>query len=128
MNKIFKKISLLFVSILFTFVGMYNVYAASASIKVSSSTSQVVIGNEFKVTITISYSGGLGAWEFTPDYDTSKFKLVSGDSPVVDYGEKVTSRSYSYKFKAIGTGSGKISVKSTGARYYFNCFRTNRYS
>lgn len=120
MRKILKKFSLLFVGILFTFVGMYNVYAASASIKVSSSTSQVVVGKEFTVTITISSSAGLGTWEFTPDYDKGKFKLVSGDSPVVDYGERVKSKSYSYKFKAIGTGSGKISVKSYGARDYDN--------
>ena len=118
MKKIFKNISLLFVGILFTFVGMYNVYAASASIKVSSSTSQVVVGKEFSVTITISSSAGLGSWEFTPDYDKGKFKLVSGDSYVVDYGVRIKSRSYSYKFKAIGTGSGKISVKSARAEEY----------
>ena len=118
MRKIIKRLSLLLVGVMVTFIGIYNVYAASASIKVTSSTSQVVVGKEFSVTITISSSAGLGTWEFTRDYDKGKFKMVSGDASVVDYGERVKSKSYSYKFKAIGTGSGKISVKSAGARDY----------
>lgn len=90
--------------------------AASASISVSSSTSKVVIGNTFTVTVKISSGTTLGSWEWTIDYDKSKFKLTSGEINVADYGNgSKKSASYTYKFKAIGSGSGKISVKSYGA-------------
>jgi hypothetical protein len=59
---------------------MSNVKAASATISVSSSTSKVVVGNTFTVTIKISSSTSLGSWEFTPSYNTKLFKLTSGET------------------------------------------------
>ncbi len=117
MKKLFKKFNILLTTLLFMFISIGALNAASASISISSSTSKVVIGNTFTVTIKISSSAALGSWEFTPSYDTSKFKLVSGETPVVDYSSNSStkSKSYTYKFKAIATGSGKITVKSYGA-------------
>ena len=119
MKKITKYILGIVLSILFLFADISTVNAASASISVSSSASTVVLGNTFTVTIKISSSTTLGAWDFTPSYDSGKFKLVSGDTSVADYGP-ANSKSYTYKFKAVGTGSGTISVKSYGAYDYDN--------
>lgn len=117
MKKIFKYIFTIIVTTLIIFTNINRVYAASASITVSSSTSKVVVGNTFTVTIKISSSSSLGSWEFTPSYNTKLFKLTSGETPVVGWAEKdgVKSKTYTYKFKAIAKGSGSITVKSAGA-------------
>ena len=117
MKKIAKLLIIICISIATIFSNINHVNAASASISVSSSTSKIVVGNTFNVTIKISSGSSLGAWEFTPSYDTKIFKLVSGETPVVGFVEKdgIKSKSYTYKFKAIAKGTGKISVKSAGA-------------
>lgn len=117
MKKIFKLLFILLISMTFIFGNINHINAASGTISVSSSTSKVVVGNTFTVTIKISSSSALGAWEFTPSYNTKLFKLVSGETPVVGVvdNDGVKSKSYTYKFKAIAKGSGKITVKSAGA-------------
>lgn len=116
MKKIFKYLNLFIVSTLIMISGTLVVNAASASINIISGTSRIVVGKEFTVTIKISSGGLLGSWEFTPSYDSKKLKLLSDGSHVVDFGDgKIKSKSYTYKFKAIGTGSSNISVKSAGA-------------
>ncbi len=120
MKKLFKKLSLIIISMMLMFSNITPLLAASASLSVSSSTSKVVVGKTFTVTFKISSSTALGSWRFTPSYDTSKFKLVSGDTSVADYAsnKSTKSRSYTYKFKAIGTGTGTISVKNAEAYSY----------
>lgn len=117
MKKITKHLIGILISIILLFTNIDSLKASSANISVSSSASTVVIGNTFTVTIKISSSSDLGAWDFTPSYDSSKFKMTSGDASVADYGP-TKSKSYTYKFKAIGTGSGTITVKSYGAFDY----------
>ncbi len=119
MKRVLKYLSITIISALLAFSNINYLKAASASISISTSLSnnQIVVGKTFTVTIKISSSTALGSWEFTPSYDTSKFKLVSGKTPVAAWADNgnVKSKSYSYEFKAIGTGSGTITVKSYGA-------------
>ena len=111
MKKILKKLSVLIISLLFTM----TVDAASANIKVTTSKSQVVVGNTFTVTTKISGSS-LGVWEWTLNYDTKKFKLVKGGNimHVGDYDDS-SSKTKTWTLKAIAKGSGTISVKSYAA-------------
>ena len=53
-----------------------NIYAATGSIKASSSSSNVTINNTFTVTVKVSSSGKLGSWQFGVSYDKSKLSLV----------------------------------------------------
>lgn len=117
MKKVIKLFSTLFISLLLIFSHTMNVNAASGTISVSSSTSKVVVGNTFNVTVKISSGTALGSWEWTISYDKNKLKLVSGESNVADTFQKegTKSQSYTYKFKAVGTGSSKVTVKSYGA-------------
>lgn len=117
MNKYLKFVYSIIISILISFTSTSILNAASASISVTSNTNQIVIGNTFTVTTKISSSSSLGSWEWVINYDSNKFKLVSGTSYIVGYasGSSVKSKSYSYTFKAISTGSGTISVKSYSA-------------
>ena len=108
-----KKISIFILGIALTFGGILQVNASSGTISVTSSASTVVVGNTFKVTVKISSSAALGSWQYTISYDSNKVKLQSGTSNVVDYGDGTTkSKSYTYTFKALSSGSTNITVKS----------------
>ena len=111
----FKKIACILIGILLMFTNINSLKAASASISVSSSKSTVLVGDTFSVTVRISSGIALGTWEWTIDYDSSKFKKLSGEDPVA-YGDgSMKSASYTYQFKAIASGSGRVGVKSYGA-------------
>lgn len=105
-----KKRLLLFILLVLPF----NIYAASGSIKASTSTSNITLNNTFTVKVTVSSSGKLGSWQFGINYDKSKLSLISGDQRVVAYGDgSSSSKTYTYKFKAIAKGSAKISVEDS---------------
>ena len=110
-----KKITKYLLTILLTFTFTLSVHAASATISVSTNKSKVVVGGTFTVSTKISSSATLGSWEWTLDYDKSKFKLVSGGNVYFfsDYGENA--RSKTWTLKAIAKGSGTVTVKSAGA-------------
>lgn len=115
-----RNIKLVLYSFLLVFIslcGIIKVNAASANISVSSNTNKIVVGNTFTVNVKISSGTALGSWEWIIDYDSKRFKLVSGESTVADVYQNANTKSktYTYKFKAIGSGSGKISVRSAGA-------------
>ncbi len=113
MKKVFKGLFIVLFTLFISLSNVPNLLAASATISVSSSSSKVVVGKTFKVYIKLSSSSALGSWNFTPSYDKNVLKLVSGSSPVVSFGDgSVKSKTYTYTFKAIKSGSSKISVKS----------------
>jgi len=93
-----------------------NVNAASATISVTSSSSKIVVGKTFKVTVKVSSAVTLGAWEYTLNYDSSMVSLVSSDVSLhyAGYGDgSVKSKSYSYTFKALKSGNAKFNVVNT---------------
>lgn len=113
-NKILKFLSVIVFVCLISFTSMENVNAASASIKVTSSTSSPVVGGTFYVYVTISSSSPIGSWEYTINYDSSDVTLNSGTSHIVenaDSGSKY-SVTYTYTFTAKSSGTTSISVKN----------------
>lgn len=91
-----------------------NIYAATGSIKASTSTTNITLNNTFTVTVKVSSSSKLGSWQFGINYDKTKLSLISGDQRIVAYGDgSITSKTYTYKFKAIAKGTAKISVEDT---------------
>ena len=101
MKKLYKKILTGAFILLFAFIfKIDNVSAASCRIGVSAPSS-VVVGQSFKVTVTVAGSASIGSWEYTLSYDSSKVRLNSGTLHVVDYGNgSKSSSSYSYSFTA----------------------------
>lgn len=91
-----------------------KVNAASASIRVSSNQSKVIVGGTFTTTVTISSGSPIAAWEFSLNYDSSKVTLVSGTPSVLESASNTNkySASYTYTFKAKASGSTNISVKN----------------
>lgn len=113
-----KKIYLLLMGVFAFLLFSPNVYAASASVKVKASNNTLVVGSTTKVTVTVS-SSDLGAWEYCISYDSSVLKLTSSTADAntcvkAGYVEKKgqTSSSETFTFKAIKSGSSKVTVKS----------------
>lgn len=109
--------SIILFGIMLFFINITTLFASSAKITVSASKSKVVVGDTVTVTIKAKSSDYIGTWEFTPSYDKAKFKLTSGKDSVVYYG-KTKEKSYTYKFKAISSGTGTFNVKSVSIRDY----------
>lgn len=107
-----KKIILCLFSILLLFTGMMKASAAQANISVNASTSQVIVGNEVTVTVTISSGAPLGAWEYTLNYDQSVFRLTKYDVALhfAGYSNNANTKTVSYKyvFKALKSGSSNF--------------------
>ena len=98
----------------FILIGLFittNVYAASGSIVASTSSKTVVVGSTFTVTVKASCSNLIGSWQFGIAYDSAYISLQSGDTSVVGYGDgKIKSQTYTYKFKAIKSGTAGIRI------------------
>lgn len=88
-----------------------NTNAATGSITASASSQTITVGSTVTVTVKVSCSDALGSWQFGVSYDSQVLSLVSGDTTVASYGDGSTKvKSYTYKFKAIKSGTGKVSI------------------
>ncbi len=115
MKKYFRKFYLFLIAL--CTLGIMEVNAASGSVRVTSSASNVVVGNTFTVTVTVSSTDKLGSWQYSLNYNSNLFSLVSSDvNPFhADVGNgSITTKSYKYTFKAVASGSGAFSI--TGAQ------------
>lgn len=111
-----KKVWLLLFSLIFSFILIDNVEAASASINASSSKSTVIVGDTVTVTVRISSSSNLGAWNFDVDY-SSNLTFVSssfGGLYIADAAQTVNtkSKSYTFTFRAKSSGTGSVSISN----------------
>lgn len=96
---------------MFMMTGLVN--AASGSITASTSTHTAAVGSTFTVTVKVSCSEAIGSWQFGISYDSANISLVSGDTNVAGYGDgSMRSKTYTYKFKAIKSGSAGIRISS----------------
>ena len=117
-NRIKGIVSIIAVVALFIMMGRDNiVYAASATINISSST--VTQGQEVKVTVDISADASIGAYNFYLEYDASVLEAVSGFEgggggriqliyDVPDEASLSKKLSKTIKFKAIAPGTTEI--------------------
>lgn len=103
------KYGLFLVVLFFLFVSNAN----AASLSVTASTKNAVVGNT--VTVTVSATGAEG-WEYCLNYNTSIFKLTSASSDTggacVRVGSLLTGYSkVTFKLKAIKSGTSTISLR-----------------
>lgn len=95
------------------------VMAKNASITITSS-SQIVLGNTVTVTVKLSSNDAIGSWEMQLNYDKNYLQLTSSNAEgsgnyMVGYAtgaSGVKSKSYTFKFKTLKTGSTKLSISS----------------
>jgi len=101
------------------FILMLNVNAASATVAVSSSANQVIVGKDVTIYVKISSAAALGSWEYTLNYDTSVFKLISSDVGLhyASYASNGSTKSVTYKyvFRALKSATSKFYVDSSMA-------------
>lgn len=120
-----KRIKMLLFSVMCLLVLPFSVEAASAKISVSAPSS-VVVGNTITVTVTLSSSSKIGSWEMDLNYNSDYLKMTSaggegGGTSMVNSSSGTTKKTYTFKFKALKSGSTKISVPSY-AVYAFTDF------
>lgn len=126
-----KKLKLLLLTFICTLIMPTLVNASSGSIKVTSS-STVVQGNRVTVTVTLSSSSSLGSWQMDLNYDKNYLQLVSstaesGGSRMVGYASNgsTKSKTYTFAFKTIKSGTTRVSVSSYLAYDYENMSEMN---
>jgi len=104
---------LIFVLVIFG-IGLIKVNAASALINVTTNKSSVVVGNTVTVTVKVSSTVALGAWEFDLSYNSSLLRLTNGDGNIVDYvsSNNVKTKTYTYTFKALKSGTATVGVSN----------------
>ncbi len=107
-----KKIFLILILVT-TFFTIDKVDAASANISIWANKSRVIVGETVTVTVKVSSSSALGSWSFDMS-KSSNLSYVSssfGGATVIDYGNASTySKTYTFTYKAISSGSAKVSV------------------
>ncbi len=119
-----KKIKLFLLSLLVLIP--FSVKAASGSLSVSGS-SKVVVGNQVSITVTLSSGTKIGSWQMQLNYDKNYLKLTSssgeagGAAMANSSTTGVTKKTYTFKFKALKTGSTKVSLVAYAA-YAFDDF------
>ena len=115
MKRFLKKISYLVVLIV-ALLSYGEVKAASATIAVKANVKSIIVGRTFNVTVTISSDVPLGSWKYSLNYNSSLFSLVNSEVPpyysYVAENDSVKSKSYSYTFKAIKSGTAAFSITS----------------
>jgi len=98
---------------IFAIVLPVSVNASSGSIRASVTSTKVTLNNTFNVTVKVSADKPIGSWQFNVGYDSTKLSLQSGSTSVVDYGDgSYTSKTYTYKFRAVGLGSATVSINN----------------
>lgn len=108
------KIILAIIGIMLMFPTVAN--AASGSISVTG-PGTVVQGNKITVTVTLSSSTAIGSWQMDLNYDKSYLQLVSssaeaGGTMMVNSSSGTKNKTYTFSFKALKTGTTRVSVSS----------------
>ena len=99
------------ITILVFLLGLGKVNAASISM--SASTGNVIVGNTFTVTVTVGNvgqsAGQVGSWQYCVDYNSTNLTLTSPSSPCSSgtVGDSTTSK---YTFKANNVAQNTIGL------------------
>lgn len=117
-----KKVKIFIITLLCLIIFPITANAASGSIKITG-TPSAVVGNTVTITVTLSSSTPIGSWDMDLNYDRSYLQLISANSEaggvsMVNSSSGTTSKSYTFKFKALKSGSTKLSMSSYSAYAY----------
>lgn len=108
-----------------TFGFIVRVNASSGSINISTNKWSVVVGNTVTTTVTLSSGSALGSWEFVLNYDKNILQLTNSNTEsggqtskgVVNSASQY-SKSYTFTFKAIGSGTCNFSIANNRVYAY----------
>ena len=117
-----KKFKAFIITLLCLIVLPITANAASGSIRITG-TSSAVVGNTVTITVTLSSSTPIGSWDMDLNYDRNYLQLISATSEaggvsMVNSSSGTTSKSYTFKFKALKSGNTSLSMSSYSAYAY----------
>lgn len=117
-----KHLKVIIISLICLIVFPISVNAASGSIRITG-TSSAVVGNTVSITVTLSSSTPIGSWDMDLNYDRSYLELISTNSEgggvsMVNSSSGTTSKSYTFRFRALKSGSTRLSMSSYSAYAY----------
>ncbi len=117
-----KHFASIIISLICLVVFPISVNAASGSIRITG-TSSAVVGNTVSITVTLSSSTPIGSWDMDLNYDRSYLELISTNSEgggvsMVNSSSGTTSKSYTFRFRALKSGSTRLSMSSYSAYAY----------
>ena len=119
-----KHLKVIIISLICLIVFPISVNATSGSIRITG-TSSAVVGNTVSITVTLSSSTPIGSWDMDLNYDRSYLELISTDSEgggvsMVNSSSGTTSKKYTFRFRALKSGSTSLSMSSYSAYDYEN--------
>ena len=109
-----KKIISIIILLMTFMINMNDVSASESSIKLTTSKTNLEIGDTITVNIELnSNQYKLGSWQFEVKHD-DKLTLLDGEEKVADVSDGTISKKiYSLKYKAILPGTSKIYISSS---------------
>jgi hypothetical protein len=130
-NYAFIGIFLIIVVFVTSVVGEKNVFAASASVGFEVSEPNIVVGDQFTISLTIDTDTYLGDFEGNISYDSSIIEYLAGPSCIAGgdgmlrIQDTVTegsweTRSYVMTFEAVGMGDCELSLIGSPVAYDFD--------
>ncbi len=126
-----KKIKYFIIVVISLFIIPLTVNAASGTIKVTSTTSRVVVGNKITFTVTLSSLTPMISWEMDLNYDRNYLELVSTNSEgngtrmVSSSASGTTKKTYTFTFKTKKTGSTTVKVDTYDAYAFDDLSKIN---
>lgn len=107
---------------LLLFLMPLTVHAASGTVKVTGA-STAIVGNNVTMTVTLSSSTAIGSWNLGLNYNKSYLSLVSstaeaGGTIMANSSSGTKSKSYTFVFKVLKSGSTTVSISSYEAYAY----------
>ena len=130
-NKLLKWITaFLLLVIAGAFVSSKPCYAASAVVDIASDSENVTVGDDIFVYLKINSATSFGDFEANLSYDENLLQFRKGPSAItgsngflkisdIGVSQGVNSRKYTLKFKALKTGTCKISFSGAATVYEF---------
>lgn len=107
-----KKIYLLIFSLVISFLFINTIDASTANIRLSSSTSNVKVGDTFKVDVKTTSNKPIIKYEYTLNYDEDVVTLTNASAYYLYEGQSIKSSTKTFTFKALKKGQSFITVKS----------------
>ncbi len=108
-----KKIAVIIFITCLSLFNIDNINASSATISVTTNKSQVIVGDTVNITVKVYSSNTLGAWYFDVQGSSNLTfsSSTAGGLSVADVGNgTITSKTYTFTFKATSSGNAQVSV------------------
>lgn len=129
-KKVLYKILIIITAVTISLVAKNHALAASATVGFEPSEPNVLVGDQFTISVTIETDSTLGDFEGNISYDSTKIEYLSGPSCIaggdgmlriqdVNASSSWNTRSYVLTFEAIGIGDCELNLIGSPAAYEY---------